>query len=85
MGCTIKYTMVYFKCENKVRAGVGKLRFNEGLRREQRKFRNIDAFQASLPGIFFENWESARHERKGGSKVPGLKAKYEDKKEANDA
>jgi hypothetical protein len=42
-------------------------------------------FQASLPGIFFEKLESARHGREEGSKVPGLKAKYEAKLEANDA
>lgn len=79
--------MVYFNCEKKVRAARGKLRFGEVLFEEQHscnlKIWFTGMFQASLPGIFFENSESARHEEGVSNEVSGIRGKNVVKKEAS--
>ena len=65
--------MVYLDCDKKVRTLKGKLRVFEavfGSRAGVESPKSI--FQASLPGIFFENLESARHKEESRSKVPGI-------------
>ena len=77
------------RCEKLEDVLEGKLRVCEVLRSEQQecdlKICETDMFQASLPGLFFENLESARHELGRSSSVPGVLNKETYKKEKKDA
>ena len=68
--------MVYLKREKKVRTEQGKLRLNEAFRNKrittQEIFFTTCLFQTSLSGIFFENLESARHNRRLTGMVSGI-------------
>ena len=80
--------MVYLRCEKKARTEKGKFRLNEVNCRKrissQLKLFTC-GFQASLPGIFFENSESARHKPMLGGKVSGILVKDIVSREVKDA
>ena len=81
--------MLYFLSTKKGRAGEGKTRLNELFPVEQACSQLIFLItcitQASLPGIFFENLESARHDSVEEPKVPGFPLKKGLKKEVRGA
>jgi len=65
--------MVYLGCDREVRTLKGKLQVFEAVLESRGWVENPNSiFQASLPGIFFENLGSARHKRESRSKVPGI-------------
>ena len=80
--------MVYLRCEKRVRTENGKFRLNEVncKKRLTSQFKDFTCeFQASLPGFFFENSESARHNGVLESKVSGILTKEIINKENKDA